>query len=682
MASNAKNAARALIEQGLMMGWGDEAEAKLRSIFGDETYDQALKDINKEYGAFAEDHGVVQSGLELAGGALPTVAAILAAPVSGGGTAPAAATGVARTAGALARLARNPTYRRVVAGGTTGALTGAIAGSGTATPETRTEGAISGGATGLVLGGAIPLIAPTAGSVMRWGKERLLPSADDATKIATRKLQQALQRSDMSADDVRTIMAGDAAQNIPSTIANVSPATAKLAEAVAQRTGGGAERIASDLAEQRAGTGQRVVQRVRSALGSQGDYYGTESRMMDDMRTNANKLYDEAYGIGSVNDPTINSILEHPKFQEFYQEARKIADAEGLNVKLAGGDPAKFELQKIYSVAPDGTVTMSSLPDVRTLDYIKRGIDAYIDKGYKGSNPLSTQEARSLRDTRRLFVDAIDNATTDPKTGVSPYQQARQKYSGDLETLDALHMGMDDFHKLDHEEVSKLVSGMSDNEKQAFTTGVVRNLLGNIWSKKGPSNVAKDLIGSPEMQSKLRALFPNDGQFNLFKAALTRESQLFEQSNRILGGSATAMRNQMRQDLEEAPALSSAVAESLQGNAWGALTNLAGRMMRSTQMSEETADKLADMLMSKDPHEVAGVVKLLEDFEKKAETTTRRGTAATMGTVSGLTTASQIAPPSDRDQSTIDSVPQASFTDSIDDIEAAIAADQKAAQGN
>jgi hypothetical protein len=655
MAENAKNAARALIEQGLMMGWGDEAEAKLREMFGDETYDEALKDISKSYGQFAEDHGIVQSGLELAGGALPTVAAILAAPVSGGATAPAAATGAVRSASALARLARNPTVRRVAAGATTGGVTGAISGAGSATPETRAEGAISGAEMGTILGGAIPVVAPTVGAVTRWGQKRLFPSAQDATDEAARKLQEALRRSNMTSSDVSTIMANDARHGIPSTVANVSPAIAKLTEAVAQRTGSGSERIASDIAEQRAGTGERVVQRVRSSLGNKGDYYGTESQMLNDMRAKANTLYKDAYSLGSVNDPMINNILEHPKFQEFYDEARKIADAEALNAKLSGGDPSKFQLKQIFSVSPDGTVRLKDLPDVQTLDYIKRGMDAYIDKGYKGSNPLSTQEARALRDTRKLFVDAIDNATTDPKTGVSPYKRARQEYSGDLETLDALHMGMDDFQKLDHEEVAKLVSGMSKNEQDAFTTGVVRNILGNIWSKKGPTNAARDVIGSPSMQAKLRVLFPSEGHFNLFKAALQRESQMFEQSNRILGGSATAMRNQMREDLESAPALSAAVADTISGGGWKAITNLAMRMTRSTQMSEETADKLASMLMSKDPHEVAAVVKVLDEFEQKAAPRAQKFNAATAGTISGLTTAIQVAPPSGRDKSTLES---------------------------
>jgi hypothetical protein len=674
MADNALNAARALIEQGLLMGWGDEAEAKLRSMFGDETYDAALKDISKSYGQFAEDHGIVQSGLEFAGGALPTVAAVLADPFTGGATTPVAAAGAARSAGALGRLVRSPITRRVAAGAGVGAATGAVSGAGSATPEIRAEGATSGALMGGVLGGAIPLVAPTAGAVTRWAKERLLPSAEDAINAAARKLQQALQRSDMTTGDIRSIMMEDANRGIPSTIANVSPATAKLTEAVAQRTGAGAEQIATDLAEQRAGTAERVVQKVRSGIGKGGDYYGTESKMMESMRKNANKLYDDAYSMGSVNDPMINQILEHPKFKEFYDEARKIADADALNEQLSGGDPAKFQLQQIFTVAPDGSTVRTSLPDVRTLDYIKRGMDAYIDKGYKGANPLSTQEARSLRETRRLFVNAIDNATIDPKTGVSPYQLARQKYSGDLETLDALHMGMDDFQKLDHEEIAKLVSGMSNNEQDAFKTGVVRNILGTIWSKKNPYNAARDVIGSPEMQAKLKVMFPSSGHFNLFKAALQRESQLFEQSNKILGGSATALRNQMKQDLESGPALSSAIADTITGGPWTSLTNLVMRMTRATQMSEEVADKLAGMLMSKDPHEVAAVVKILDDFDKQAAPRAQKFNAATAGTISGAATAMPVAPASERDQSTIESASQAPMMPSNSTIEDDIAA--------
>jgi uncharacterized phage-associated protein len=44
---------RAAIGQGLMMGWGDEAEAWLRSKLGDNDYEPELKQVQSEYGKYS-----------------------------------------------------------------------------------------------------------------------------------------------------------------------------------------------------------------------------------------------------------------------------------------------------------------------------------------------------------------------------------------------------------------------------------------------------------------------------------------------------------------------------------------------------------------------------------------------------------------------------------------------------
>ena len=43
------NLARATLGQGLAMGWGDELEAKLRSLRGPETYEEELAMIQDSY---------------------------------------------------------------------------------------------------------------------------------------------------------------------------------------------------------------------------------------------------------------------------------------------------------------------------------------------------------------------------------------------------------------------------------------------------------------------------------------------------------------------------------------------------------------------------------------------------------------------------------------------------------
>ena len=67
------NSARALIGQGVGMGWGDEGEAWLRSKLSNEDYDTTLADINKKYSKYKEEYPVSSTALEFGGAAIPAV---------------------------------------------------------------------------------------------------------------------------------------------------------------------------------------------------------------------------------------------------------------------------------------------------------------------------------------------------------------------------------------------------------------------------------------------------------------------------------------------------------------------------------------------------------------------------------------------------------------------------------
>jgi hypothetical protein len=256
---------------------------------------------------------------------------------------------------------------------------------------------------------------------------------------------------------------------------------------------------------------------------------------------------------------------------------------------------------------------------------------------------MSTAEANALKDLRKVFVNTIDEATG----GVdSPYFKARQVYSGDMEVLDAMRKGMDDFNKLDHEEIIKLVKDMTPTEKEAFRTGAVRNIYGRIMTPAQDINAAQRVIGSPEMQAKLQPLFDSPEKFDLFKAALERESQLFKQSNQILGNSATFRRQAANAEFNENET-GAIVGDVISGGGFfNSITNAASRLARSAQMSDEVAGKTAKLLMSSDPADVAAAVKLLEDEAAKAIPREVNFVAGELGAITG-TSAAFPSPPTD-----------------------------------
>jgi len=617
---------RALLGQGLGMGWGDEGEAWLRSKLGSGNYEDNLAKIRDEYARYSAENPYAAGSLEFAGGMLPAVGMML---TPGGQPAALAQTGRA-SAGFLSRLAQSPMARSIAAGGTTGA----VAGAGTATEGERGSGAGTGALMGTTLGAAIPIGMRTAGSGYNWLKERLMPTPQGIQDRASAKMLEALKQAQLTPQQMEAVMKKDASMRVPSTIANVDPAVVDLAEAVAQRVGSGRQQIAKTLGAQKEGIKERTYGQVKAGL-KPGDYYADEDRLVKELRDFAGTAYDDAYNVGSVNDPKIMTILEQPEVKSVYDLARQIASGEANLAKVRGQDPSKFKLEPLYIADAEGNIKVSSIPDVRTLDYMKRAMDAMIKSGYSSTDATVKTQAGTLKGMRNELRDRL-------KTVVPEYDTALTKYAGDMEVIDAMRAGMDKFRGMDHEEVAKLVKGMSPSEKEAFRTGVARDIYGQIMGPASARNSAQNIIGSPEMQQKLMPLFDDPAHFKLFKAALERESQLFNQANSILANSSTARRAQMNKEFEGDNSMGEAIGNAITGGFWSSLTGLAAKAAKSTTMTQDTADKLAGMLMSNNPTEVAATVKVLEDYAKRAAPREARATKAEIGTTMG--TASAIFP--------------------------------------
>ncbi len=643
--SDATQFTRALLGQGLGLGWGDEAEAWLRSKIGDRAYEQELADIRREYGEFAQRRPTAAFSTELAGGALPAAIAALTTTGTGGATAPAAT-------GVLGRLAANPVARGIF----TGVLSGGVAGAGAAEEGERLPGFAVGSALGGGMGGVMPLAFRGASSAADWLRERIAPSAEDVTRGAARRVSRALGRADegmgMSPQEAAQRLAEDRARGIPSTLANVDPALVGLAETVAQRSGASSNIIEAQLGRQMSDVRERVMGRTGRALKA-GRYYDEEQAIASDLRTRARDLYEDAYSFGTVDDSRILTVLQNPQFKRFFDKARDIADTEKMAASLRGEDPSKYELTPIYTMDAAGNITETALPDVRTLDYIKRGIDTVIERGFEGEG-ISKAEASALRDLRKQFVNAIDEATIDPNTGESAYALARRDYAGDMEVLDAMRTAREKFSRLPPEEVADFVSTASRAEVDAFRTGAFRNIYDKIMESPQNFNAAKRIVNSPLMMERMRPLFDTQAQFNLYKAALLREAQLFDQSSKILSGSPTPRRLQAREEFEGGVPVGEVIANTINSGFMNSLSLLAGNVARSAKMPDEIAAETSRLLMSSNPTEVAAAVKILEDYAAKSAVGAKNLTAAEMGAIMGATTATMPAPDAGTEGPTIE----------------------------
>lgn len=610
------NLARATLGQGLAMGWGDELEAKLRSLRGPETYEEELAMIQDSYNKFYEENPGTALTSELAGGFLPTVAAMVSTPFSGGTTAPLAAVGTARTAGNLAKIAnmaknskflKNPYGRGLAVGAPTGAITGA----GTADMDDRGSGTIVGTVLGSTLGVIIPGGIRTVKGTYNFLKERLGNSAQFLDEASFKRLYEAITTNGGTPQDVVDEVVKGAELGVPVTMGTSTGGTRALSEVVVNKGGEAGDELAEILVNQKGNQGSRIVKRIQDDLGDK-NYYDTADELAGNLRFKANKAYQNAYDFGAVDDPRILNLLENnPQFKKAFNNAKKISQTEVDADILAGGDGSKYALTP-YKIV-DGKAEV--LPDVRTLDYLKRGLDEEISRLFRAGKSDQGTALKKLRDS---YVDIIDEVTE--VDGVSAYKQARKVFAGEIEVINALELGKKDFRKLAPEQLSKKFENFSDAETEAFTLGATRDLLDMITKNATDANFAKKLFGSQDMQKKIQMLFPaaGDESFALFEQAMLREAQLFNQISKITGGSPTARRlgaQEIYDQTGDGIGFVDTVADSMSPS--GLIRNVLN-MIRSAKVSDEIQSRLAKMLGSSDPEEVAVAVEAIEDYASKS----------------------------------------------------------------
>jgi hypothetical protein len=621
------------VGQGLGLGFGDEAIARVRAKMEGRPYEEVVKEEREAYQRFQEKNPFTALGTELVSGIVPTVGMAL---IPGAGT-PGAVMGAGRMGMAASKLSQYmPRFMKGPMGKAAGtaAATGAVAGAGSATEGERTGGATEGAVTGAILGPTVAKGIQLGGKGITAVKNAFKPSPGAVEQRATNKVLEAMGRDEMDPAALRAKMLADQKLGVQSTILDAAPSLSTLGEAVVTRPGPGRKILGTGLNERLEGGREAAASRALKDIGKGVDYTAQEDKLIGTLRSNANNLYDTAYAHGSVDDTRILKVLEDDTFKKAFKEAQAISSKEARAAELRGEDPSRFKLNDIYDLDKDGNmISVGKIPDVRTLDYIKRGIDALIDKGYKGEG-MGKAEANALKDLRKAYIGVIDQ-------NVPEYAVARAKYAGDMEVLDALRLGRTDYlsPKMLPNEAKKLVDGMSEAERDALRAGVAQSLLTKVMDSPQQINAAQRIIGAPATRKRLEALFQDPNEYKVFEAALQRESELFRNAQDIVRGSRTANKTEALKDLKAGNGIFDIAGEAVD-IASGSPGSVVGRVLKylqaRTSLDEKTAGEVAKMLKSGTTQEVDDTLKRLEASSAKFledKNTSARRLKTTSGTV-------------------------------------------------
>lgn len=281
------------------------------------------------------------------------------------------------------------------------------------------------------------------------------------------------------------------------------------------------------LRDRQKGSRSRVEEQVNKSL-KPDEYFAKEKELIGNIRNNSAPDYTELMTkFPSLKSPALVQLLDTPSGKEAVKRAMKsIRDVPGATISKA-----------------DVTGMVKNF-DIRFLDQVKQEFDDLVMEAEgSGPNYKATSEGRRIRALRKALRDEMDVATTDPKTKESLYQKARSQYAGDIEVLDQLRFGREEFMRKAPKELEGHLSNLNFTEKDALRTGVAQKIsetLRNPTSKD--FNAAQKLIGSPETEEKLRLLFDKPAEFKVFKRALEMEAEMYQDSRPTLSAAQRALK--------------------------------------------------------------------------------------------------------------------------------------------
>jgi hypothetical protein len=612
-------AARELLG-GAAFEFGDEGEAAIRAPFSDKPYGELLKDIRLQRAKYNEAHPFMGPALNVAGG----IGAMLIPGAGELGAGVQGLTGISKLASPLARTT------------TSAALAGGVSGLGSGEDMTSR---VTNAGLGALFGGGLGAGIYGAGKALQWGKgavaARGAQGEEAATENAAAILNRRLQEGGLTPKQASQLWEMEQRYGIPSVLGTTTPELARLTENVVATPSGERADLATRLFSQQARAPARVQGQIKAAIPTP-DYFASEESIANALRTNASTAYQRAYKAGDISDGRIMDFLRAPDVRAAYEDA--LANSARLKeaAKLRGEDPSQYDLRDLFVADPQGNIVKQNVPDIRTLDFVKQAMDRRISGLYASGQG---SEASALRDMRNAFVDTLDTV------GPPEYKAARQQYKGDIEIRDALEQGRQ-AGALRWQEVGKLMKDYSPGEQQAFKTGLVQNYMQRFENTGNSRNFAKDILKGNDID-KFKAVM-DPGEFQVFEAALKRESELFDTIGRTTRGSATFGRLAEKSDIEDqiaAGRVESAVdllVNPTPGNlVRKTLQTLAG--MRNANVSRATYTQLARMLKAGTPDEVSTVLQQLEAAAPKQQALDKafEGRTAKVGTAA----ASTMSPP-------------------------------------
>lgn len=454
-----------------------------------------------------------------------------------------------------------------------------------------------------------------------------------------RTLRETVQ-ADMQGGTNRLAAAGDDAM-----LADAGPGSAGLLDAVGQVPGG--RQIAqTNVGNRVTEASKRVTSALDDALGKPGESSSRALRVHGDKTNPLSLIYKRAYS------KPIDYSSETGRRIEGLVKGRvpKAAIDAANSLMRVKGETSK---QIMAKVADDGSVVFETMPDVRQLDYITRGLNEVSDvangKGkLGGTTPLGQAYSSLSREIRIALKEAVPE-----------YKDALNVAADAIRTVKAREAGKIVLSpRMTREELSEVLSDMGGAELRKVSEGVrmhIDDTMANVKRAMTDTNMdareaAKalgDLSGRANRE-KLTALLGPEKAQRLF-GEIDQADKAFQLRASMAQNSKTAPR-QLFNDQNKAQAEDGIINQLRMGKPVASAQSLARKVMGRTpqhmdalasknaaEIAEaltgprgENMKKLAALLMKKEPKGIEQVAKAMK-LDPEVAKTLMRGLAIKTG---------------------------------------------------
>jgi len=497
-------------------------------------------------------------------------------------------TGVGALLPTMAIPGANTLVGSALAGGAYGAL------QPTATDQSR--------GANIVLGSGGGGIGYGAGKAVGAGLQTIAPAISVMYDLsrppierATRKLSEALRRDIMEPEKLASNLRKMGPQ---ATIADAGGENVLgLADAALQAPGISRNQALAMLSRRQLGKTGRTMDALSDSIGDEKNFYAVLDDITANLKSKSSPLYKEAFDSNmDMSSRLIDRLLKTPIGKKAFAGAR-----ERMENKMAmlGKPEAELTEQMRFLSSID---RMDKIPmgvskglKLRTLDFIKQELDDTVTRTKKLYLRGDARKGEYLDalDIKNKFVKELDSL--DVSGG--KYARARKIYAGDAQNREALENGRN-FFKDDAEITEKLLSSMSQAERENFRAGAMRAVRDKIESAPEGGDVYKRIFGNETIKKKLRTIFPDSRSYASFARKIKTEADFFKTRARVTGGGAQQLRSAQEVDIGIDPEYTAGAVLS----PWYATARAGMRLLQNRGgLPEDVRNELGGMLFEQSP---------------------------------------------------------------------------------